>query len=200
LDDAKIMKIRTRLTEFLKTDKKLFSFQIDCNISERIKFIYAIIFPGFEKQRFYFRFLIARIAQIIDFSPIKVFLYRLIGIKIGKGVFISPDVFIDPHFPTLIELGDYCILGWGARLFAHESSGTKYRLGRIRIGEGTVIGAYSTIRSGTRIAKMQEIPFGSIVYKDVAKDVVKDEVKNIPRDIPRDMPRDILKGNPKKEN
>lgn len=161
------MEIRSRLIEFLKSDKKHFTFQLNCPLSERINFIYSIIFPGLEKQKFYLRFLIARVAQYIDISSLKVFLYRLIGIKIGKGVFISPDVFIDPHFPELIELGDYCILGWGAKLFAHESSGTKYRLGRITIGEGTVIGAYALIRSGINIGEMAEISYGAFVCKDI---------------------------------
>jgi acetyltransferase-like isoleucine patch superfamily enzyme len=45
---------------------------------------------------------------------------RLLGIKIGKDVAISPDVIFDPFFPELIKIGDHCSIGWGARIFAHE--------------------------------------------------------------------------------
>lgn len=165
--NQRIQELRHQFKEFKNSGQKHLAFSIDCGREDRIDFIYSVIFPGWERPRFYFNFLIARIAQIIDYSPIKVFLYRSIGMKIGRGVFISPDVLLDPHFPYLIEIQDYCILGWGARLFCHESTGKQYRLGRIKIGEGTMVGAYSTIRNGVEIGKMVEIPYGFIVYEDV---------------------------------
>jgi len=159
--------LHQQLQDYLNSSKKRFEFEINYPLPERISSIYEIIFPGVQKYRFYLRFLLARIAQYIDYSPIKVFLYRAIGIKIGQGVFISPDVILDPHFPKLIEIGDYVILGWGAKLFTHEFSAKQYRLGRIIIEEGAIIGGFSFIRGGVTIGKHAEIIANGVVYKDV---------------------------------
>lgn len=163
----KILKHRKNLTEFLKNNEIKFEFKVDCELKDRIHFIYGVIFPGFLKYKFYIRHIIARITQYIDYSPLKVIIYRLIGMKIGKGVYISPEVILDPHFPELITIGDYVIIGWGARIFTHEYSSDTYRIGRIFIGEGALIGGFATIRGGVTIGKMAEIPYSSIIYKDV---------------------------------
>ncbi|OQW94486.1 MAG: hypothetical protein BWK79_05745 [Beggiatoa sp. IS2] len=162
-----IPETRERFQAYLNSGDKVFEFEVNYPLSDRIAGIYQVIFPGRKKYQFYGRFLVARIAQLIDYSPIKVWLYRAIGIKIGKGVFIAPDVILDPHFPTLIEIHDYAILGWGAKLFTHYFSGKTYCAGRIMIGEGAVIGAFSLIRGGVTIGKQANISVDSLVYKDV---------------------------------
>ena len=165
----KIEQARTALQTFLQGTGRKLEIEIDCPIEDRIRFIYAIIFSGFKKASFYWRFFIARLASIIDYSPIKVFFYRSIGIKIGKGVFISPAVILDPHFPSLIEIDDYAIIGWGVQLFTHNFSGTKYSVGRIKIGRGAVIGAFSIVRGGVTVGECAQIQATCIVYKDVPK-------------------------------
>lgn len=161
---------------FLKGSAKSFEFPITCALQDRICHIYGVIFPGFTRFRFYGRFIIARLAQHIDYSPFKVFLYRRIGIKIGKGAFISPDVILDPHFPELIEIGEYAILGWGCHLFTHEFTGSSYRAGRIRVGDGAVIGGFTTLRGGVTIGEKAQVASMSIVYKDVPSNYLIDSV------------------------
>lgn len=167
MNTEKISETREQFQTYLKSREKSFEFVVDYPLADRVANIYQVIFPGRKKYQFYGRFVLARIAQLIDYSPIKVGLYRLMGIKIGKGVFIAPDVILDPHFPTLIEIHDYAILGWGAKLFTHYFSGKTYRAGRIIIGEGAVIGAFSLIRGGVTIGKNAHISVDSLVYKDV---------------------------------
>lgn len=167
---------RELLARFLQGKERTLEFETVCGIEERVRFIYSIIFPGKKKYLFYFRFLIARIAQYTDFSPIKVFLYRLIGIKIGKGVYLAADVILDPHFPGLIEIGDYAIIGWGTHLFCHEYNGRTYRLGRITVGKGAVIGGFSVIRGGVVIGENAQVASTCIVYKDVPENYYLDSV------------------------
>jgi acetyltransferase-like isoleucine patch superfamily enzyme len=156
--------IRKRLTDYLESNvSSVFEFTTDCPIEERIHFIYTVIAPGICRIQFYLNFLIARIAYYIDYSPVKVLLYRLIGIRIGKRVFISPNVVIDHHFPSLIELQDDVIVGWGARIFVHEYSGKTYSVGRITIENGAVIGAFASLRCGVKIPVMTTVPWGTIV-------------------------------------
>lgn len=182
MDKNQILHIRKELERFLSSDDKYFEFDVTVELKDRINFIYAVIFPGLTRIKFYLRFLIARLAQYIDYSPIKVLLYRSIGIKIGKGVYLSPDVLLDPHFPALIEIDDYCILGWGVKLFSHEFAHQRYRLGRIKIETGVTIGGSAMIRNGVRIGKMVDIPYGSYIYKDIATneesfEIVKSHLK-----------------------
>jgi acetyltransferase-like isoleucine patch superfamily enzyme len=172
----KIKTNRDLFLNFLSGKEKTLEFGIDCGMEDRIRFIYAVIFPGRKKYVFYLRFLIARIAYYIDYSPAKVALYRLIGMKIGKGVFLSPDVILDPHFPELIEINDYAIVGWGTHLFCHEYNGDKYRLGRITVGRGAVIGGFSIIRGGVVIGENAQVASTCIVYKDVPNNYYLDSV------------------------
>jgi acetyltransferase-like isoleucine patch superfamily enzyme len=158
---------RTRLAEFLAGQSMAFEFATPCPPSRRIDFIYSIVFPGFRKLRFYRNFLVCRIARAVDYSPFKVWLYRLVGFRIGRGAFISPDVILDPHFPQLVEIGDYAIIGWGTHLFTHEFDGGKYRIGRIRVGAGAVIGGFSIVRGGVVIGENARVASTCIVYKDV---------------------------------
>jgi acetyltransferase-like isoleucine patch superfamily enzyme len=181
------------LADFLAGDGQVLEFGIDAAPPQRISTIYAIVFPGWKKARFYLNFLIARIARIIDWSPAKVFLYRLTGMKIGKGVFISPDVILDPHFPGLIEIGDYAIIGWGTHLFTHEYSGSKYRVGRISVGAGAVIGGFSIVRGGVRIGDNAQVASTCIVYKDVPENYYLDSAVLLNRAL-LDVYREEIRG------
>lgn len=167
MNKERILKLRREVKDFLRNNETKFEFKVDCELKERVQFIYSIIFPGLLKYKYYLRHTVVRILQYMDYSPLKIIIYRLIGMKIGKGVYISPEVILDPHFPELITIDDHVIIGWGARLFTHEYSMGKYRIGRISIGEGALIGGYSTIRGGVTIGKMAEIPYSSLIYKDV---------------------------------
>ena len=175
-NNEKIVQAREALRNFLQGTEKKLEIAIDCPAKDRIRYIYSIIFPGLHKAQFYWRFFVARIACFIDFSPLKVLLYRSIGMKIGKGVFISPGVILDPHFPGLINIGDYAIIGWGTHLFTHEFTGDKYTAGRIRIGIGAVIGGFSIIRGGVTVGDNAQVASTCIVYKDVPQNYYLDSV------------------------
>ena len=118
------------------------------------------------------RYALLRLAFYAPFCPIKIGLYRLLGMKIGRRVCVSPEVVLDPVFPELIELEDDCCLGIGCRLFTHEYTATNFRMGPIRIGKGSVIGAYATVRSGTTIGARVTVGANSFVNCDVQDDTV----------------------------
>jgi acetyltransferase-like isoleucine patch superfamily enzyme len=114
------------------------------------------------------RYLLTSLARWIPLSPAKVWLLRRAGMRIGRDVYISPGVVVDPLFPELITLEDDVLLGMGCRLFTHEYSATAFRLGRIRVGRGAVIGGWALVRSGVSVGAGATVGACSFVNRDVA--------------------------------
>lgn len=130
--------------------------------------ICEVLFPSIlDHIRIPLRCLMVGMVNAIPISIVKVFLYRMLGVRIGKGVYIAPEALIDPLYPWLIELGDDSFLGMGCKIFTHEYTATHFRMGRVRIGRGSVIGAYSIIRSGVTIGENVTVGFNSYVNKDI---------------------------------
>ena len=107
--------------------------------------------------------------NMLPISPPKVFLYRMLGMKIGRKVYIAPGVMIDPLYPALITLEDCCFLGVGCRLLTHEITAGDFRIGRIRICTRSVVGGFATIRSGVTVGERATVGFNSFVNRDVAE-------------------------------
>ncbi len=117
---------------------------------------------------FNLRFAIMYLVSRLPWSHAKVWLYRRMGVRIGKGVYIAPGVFIDAFYPQLIELQDGCFLGIGCRLLTHEYTAGFFRLGRVQIGKGSVVGAWSIVRCGVTVGEGVTTGLGSVVVSDVA--------------------------------
>lgn len=117
-------------------------------------------------------YLVMAMISKIPWSPVKILLYRMMGVKIGKGVYIAPWVFLDGMYPSLIELEDGCSLGGGCILLTHENTVDRFRLGKVRIGVNSVVGAFSIVRSGVSIGSNVTTSLGSVVQKDVPDDRV----------------------------
>jgi len=129
---------------------------------------WEVLCPSFAaKLRGSLRSLGVLLANALPMSSWKIAIYRLLGTRIGRGVYIGPGVLIDPLYPQLITLEDGCFLGIGCRLFTHEITAGNFRLGRIVIGAGSVVGAYATVRSGVSVGEKATIGFNSFVNRDV---------------------------------
>lgn len=113
------------------------------------------------------RYILIWLAERIPFSGMKICLYKSAGVKIGRNVFISPGVVIDPIFPQLIELQDECVLGLYSMVLTHEYTPEESRIGRVIIGRGSVIGARAVIRSGITVGQGCTVGINSFVNKDV---------------------------------
>lgn len=107
------------------------------------------------------------LTNALPFSSWKIALYRAMGVRIGRGVYIAPGTVIDPLFPQLITLEDGCFLGMGCRLLTHEITASFLRVGRITVQAGAVVGAYATVRSGVRIGPRTTVGFNSFVNRNV---------------------------------
>jgi maltose O-acetyltransferase len=124
-----------------------------------------------------FNFFIIKTCSWLPPSKLKNWLYRRIGVTIGKNVSISPDVFLDPIYPELIMLEDNVILGWGSVIFTHELTNTKIRIGSVRVRKNSMVGEMALVRPGTEIGENSLVAAMSFVNKDVGS---YEEVGGVP--------------------
>ena len=86
--------------------------------------------------------------EFVTPSPLNVLFYRMMGMKIGKGVVINTTNISDP---SLITLGDHVTVGGSATIFAHYGQKGYLVIAPVTIGKGTNIGLKSSIMGGCTI-------------------------------------------------
>ncbi len=134
-------------------------------------------------------FIIISLGRVSPSFEFKNWLYRLMGMKIGKNVSLGLMVMIDVFFPEEIEVGDNTIVGYNTTLLAHEYLVPEWRKGKVKIGKNVLIGANSTILAGIEIGDNAVISACSLVNKDVSpgsfvggvpvRPIIKEEVHEI---------------------
>lgn len=117
--------------------------------------------------RFAFNVLVIKICKYLPFSTKNFLLRQLLGMKIGKNVGIASEVDFDGFFPMLIAMEDNVVIGWRVNILCHEFTQRKIRLGRVRVKQNALIGAFSVIRSGVTIGENSMVAMCSFVNKDV---------------------------------
>ena len=119
-------------------------------------------------------------AILEPFNPRKLrpAIIRRMGAKVGHSVFIGDHVVIDLSHADLIEIEDYAHITGGCRLLCHQrnlkdycigdnAALCGYRLGKIHIGKGRMIGMETMIMPGVTIGEGAIVRAGSLVTKDV---------------------------------
>lgn len=96
-----------------------------------------------------------------------VILRRVLGMKIGRNVTITPGTDLDFFFPELIEIGENTIIGLNAMIITHEFFHDHYRTGPVRIGANVIVGARTIVLAGVSIAEGATISAGSFVNRSV---------------------------------
>lgn len=92
--------------------------------------------------------------------------YRLMGAKIGKNVTFGRDIII--HDLSLIEIQDNVVLGQSCRIVGHlMSNAEEVILGKVVIGENSVVGGHVKIAPNVKIGKNCVIGLNSIILPGV---------------------------------
>jgi acetyltransferase-like isoleucine patch superfamily enzyme len=108
-------------------------------------------------------------------------LHRLRGVKIGKGVWIGDDVYLENEYPEAVELEEGAVLAMRAMVVAHTRGVGRVILERfayvcpgamivcaagktLRIGEGAFVGigcvVTSSVAPGMVLAPPRPVPVG----------------------------------------
>ena len=92
-------------------------------------------------------------------------LYRAMGVKVGKNVFIGIESFIDDEAPGLIKIEDDVIIAFRATIVAHDDVTSS--VAPIDIRKGAYIGTGAIITMGVEIGENAIVGAGAVVTKDV---------------------------------
>jgi acetyltransferase-like isoleucine patch superfamily enzyme len=113
------------------------------------------------------KFLNVVIIPNIPFSKLRIFLYRAIGFKIGKNVFIGMKCYLDDVDPSKIIIEDNVSISYGVYFVCH---GKKQKHTYIIIKKGAYIGMRANLISGKKgiiIGENAIVGAGSLVNKSV---------------------------------
>ncbi len=99
--------------------------------------------------------------EFITPTPMNILFYKLMGMKIGKGVHINTTNISDP---ALIEIGDRVTIGGSAHLMAHYGQKGYLVLSRVKIENGVTIGLKATIMGNVEIGNGAVIGPHEVVY------------------------------------
>lgn len=108
----------------------------------------------------------------IVFTRLRVALYRFIGYRIGRHVFIGMKCYLDDVDPALTTIEDNVVISYGTYFAVH---GLDQRHTPIHIKENAYVGMRCTIVSGKHgvtIGRNAVIGAGSLVHKSVPDNVV----------------------------
>jgi len=117
--------------------------------------------------RVVFNFLVITLCRYLPSLRLKNILYRLVGMKVGRGVSVGLMAMVDVFYPQYISIGANSVIGYNVTLLAHEFLVHEFRLGPVEIGANVMIGANSTVLPGVRIGDGAVIGAGSLVNRDI---------------------------------
>lgn len=103
----------------------------------------------------------------LPFNAPKLALLRRLGARVGRHVFISADVWIDPTFPQLLTIEDDVMIGVGVKIALHEFGPRHFRAGRVTLRKGAVLGGFALIGPGVEIGESAVVAGGAAVGHDV---------------------------------
>ena len=116
---------------------------------------------------FYFRSALLLTALKLPFNALKIALLRWSGARVGRNVFISADVWIDPLFPDLLTFEDEVMLGVGAKISLHVFERACFTAGRVVIRKGAIVGGFALIAPGVELGEGAVVVGGAVVGHDV---------------------------------
>ena len=114
-----------------------------------------------------YRKFLSRAARLTLFPKVRYLAYRMMGMDIGKNVFIGPDCYLDDTFPELIHVEDGAIVSFRVTVAVHGATSTSSRVAPVRIGKKAFIGTGAILLPGVTIGGGAIVGAGAVGTKDV---------------------------------
>jgi acetyltransferase-like isoleucine patch superfamily enzyme len=103
--------------------------------------------------------------RFIFFNNLRIFFYRLMGMKIGRNVYIGYDCFLDSDFAELVTIEDEAVVSFRVIIVAHDWS--RRMVSKVLIKKGAFIGAGAIIMPGVTIGENAVIGAGAVISHDI---------------------------------
>lgn len=132
---------------------------------------------------------IVELQRMIPPCEFKNNLLRMIGMKIGKDVTISPKVTFDWLFPELIEIGDGTLIGGDVMIACHSLLIDEIRIGRVKIGKQVMMASFTCNEPPTTIGDKAIIGLYTYWSKDVPANTF---YVGIPGKVKSELPKEYL--------
>lgn len=116
--------------------------------------------------------MVQELCMKLPFPELKNKLYRHLGMGVGRGVIIAPNVVFDYLYPELIAVGEGSVIGEEAIVAAHFLYPRRYEIGPVSIGKECAIGGRAIIHPGVTIGDYAIVGTNVVVYKDVPEGAV----------------------------
>jgi non-ribosomal peptide synthetase-like protein len=100
--------------------------------------------------------------RLLDGTPFKNLLWRLLGVRIGKRVFDDGAVIIEK---SMVTVGDDCTLNAGSRMQCHSQEDGAFKSDSITIGAGCTVGTSSLVHYGATMGDGAELGPDSFLMK-----------------------------------
>ncbi|OGS03259.1 MAG: hypothetical protein A2204_07360 [Elusimicrobia bacterium RIFOXYA1_FULL_47_7] len=102
-------------------------------------------------------------------SQLRMFLLKLMGVKLGKKIYIGRMTLIDDNFPELLTIEDDVIISYGCMIFMHDASKPDdMTVAPVTIKKGAYLGLASRVLQGVTIGENAVVGACALVTKDVA--------------------------------
>jgi acetyltransferase-like isoleucine patch superfamily enzyme len=121
--------------------------------------------PVLGPLRIVLNYLVIYACKHLPSLALKRWVFRRLGMRLGRGVTIASGVTMDYFFPELIEVGDHTIIGMDAMILTHEFLHDRFRSGAVRIGANCLVGANSTVLAGVTLGDRTTVAAMSLVHK-----------------------------------
>jgi len=115
----------------------------------------------------------ASIIPFIPYNPLRIALYKLLGYKIGRQVFIGMMTYLDDTFPELITIEDYVRISYRVIFATHGRFPTRKTYSSpIILKKGCYIGTGAIILSGVTVGESAIVGAGAVVTRNVERATV----------------------------
>jgi acetyltransferase-like isoleucine patch superfamily enzyme len=131
--------------------------------------------PSLAFKLLFRRFFCLKLGNLCPFTSGRIFLYRLMGIRIGADVYMGFGIELETNFPELVTIGDHVTISHRCIISAHMDSPSDTPVKRfipigakpVVIEDGAWISIGATILPGVTVGKNAVVAAGAVVSRDV---------------------------------